>query len=81
MLKKKEWNEFQDTGLLLIVNQILHIFGWALVLEEDVNGTIATCYPVRTKYRGFSEDSTKNAYKKLSRYMMHNGTKLFIETI
>jgi hypothetical protein len=33
MVTKKEWSEFRSTGLVLIVNQILHIFGWALVFE------------------------------------------------
>ncbi len=27
-VKRKEWSEFQDTGLLVIVIQILHIFEW-----------------------------------------------------
>ena len=26
MVSKKEWSEFKNTGLLLIVNQILHVF-------------------------------------------------------
>lgn len=35
MVTKKEWIEFRSTGLLLIINQILHIFGWVIVYEMD----------------------------------------------
>ena len=30
MTKEKSWQEFRDTGLVVIINQILHIFGWAI---------------------------------------------------
>jgi hypothetical protein len=32
-MTKKEWSEFRSTGLLLFINQILHVFGWAIVFE------------------------------------------------
>lgn len=31
MITKKSWSEFRETGLLLLVNTILHAFGWAIV--------------------------------------------------
>ncbi len=75
MLTKKEWSEFRSTGLVLIINQILHIFGWALVFEFE-NDEIKNVYPARVKFRGFDNDSTSEAYKKLSQFMVDNATEL-----
>lgn len=75
MVEKKNWKEFRETGLLLIVNQILHVFGWALVFEIE-NEEIKTVYPARVKYRGFDNESTSEAYKKVSKYMLDNAETL-----
>jgi hypothetical protein len=75
MVTKKEWSEFRSTGLLLIINQILHIFGWAIVFEME-NNEIKNVYPARVKFRGFSNDHTDVAYKQLSRFMEDNATDL-----
>jgi len=75
MVTKKEWSEFRSTGLLLIINQILHIFGWALVFEIE-NDEIKSVYPARVKFRGFDEKSTDEAYQKLSKYMLDNAKEL-----
>ena len=50
---KKTWKEFQECKLLWWVNRSLHIFGWAIVVEEQEDGTISNCYPARVVYRGF----------------------------
>jgi hypothetical protein len=75
MITKKEWSEFQSTGLVLIINQILHIFGWAIVfsMEGDV---VKSVYPARVKFRGFGESSVQKAYKKVSKYMLENASEL-----
>lgn len=75
MVTKKDWKEFRSTGLVLIINQILHIFGWAIVfeIEDDV---IKNVYPARVKFRGFGNDSTSEAYQKLSKYMVENAEEL-----
>jgi len=75
MVTKKEWSEFRSTGLVLIVNQILHIFGWALVFENE-NDEIKNVYPARVKFRGFDNKSTDEAYQKLSKYMLDNAKEL-----
>lgn len=75
MVSKKEWSEFKNTGLLLIINQILHIFGWALVFEIE-NDEIKNVYPARVKFRGFDNSSTDKAYKQLSKYMLENAKEL-----
>ena len=54
MIDKKTWDEFRSTGLLLFVNTMLHIFGWAIVVKYDDDDSI-TAYPARVKFRGFDE--------------------------
>lgn len=81
MVTEKTWNEFRATGLLLIINQILHIFGWAIVIEyddDDVNKVIGA-YPARVKFRGFDGDTASKAYVKLSKYMKDNADELYKE--
>jgi hypothetical protein len=75
MVTKKEWSEFRSTGLVLIINQILNIFGWALVFEIE-NDEITNVYPARVKFRGFDNKSTDEAYKQLSQFMVDNATEL-----
>jgi hypothetical protein len=75
MVSKKEWSEFRSTGLVLIINQILHIFGWALVFEIE-NDEVKSVYPARVKFRGFGHKSVDAAYKKLSQFMVDNATEL-----
>ena len=78
MVNKKTWQEFRDTGLLLLVNQFLHIFGWAIVVEVDDDRIIAS-YPARVRFRGFDNQSCSNAYKKVSKYMSENAAELEAE--
>jgi hypothetical protein len=75
MVTKKEWSEFRSTGLVLIINQILHIFGWALVFEIE-NDQVKSVYPARVKFRGFDHKSVDVAYKKLSQFMVDNASEL-----
>lgn len=75
MISKKSWQEFRETGLLLFINQILHVFGWALVIEiEDDN--IREVYPARVKFRGFDNSNVSEAYSKISKYMAENANEL-----
>ncbi|MFZ7166529.1 MAG: hypothetical protein ACO1G5_03185 [Bacteroidota bacterium] len=80
MVNKKDWNEFRNTGLVLIINQILHIFGWAIVFEVE-NNEVKNVYPARVKFRGFDNDSTDEAYRKVSKYLKDNSEELYKETI
>jgi hypothetical protein len=75
MTTKKDWSEFKSTGLMLFVNQILHIFGWAIVFEIE-NEEIKNVYPARVKFRGFDNKSTAEAYKKVSQFMADNAKVL-----
>lgn len=78
MITKKEWSEFRSTGLVLIVNQILHLFGWALCFEIE-NEKIVNVYPARVRFRGFDNKSTEDAYRNVSRFMLDNASELHDE--
>lgn len=75
---KKSWGEFRDSGLLWFINTILHMFGWAIVVEMD-NGEVINAYPARVTFRGFSEESTSNGYQKVSKWMAENAAELLDE--
>lgn len=68
MVKEKSWDEFRDAGFLWLVNQTLHLFGWAIV----VNVGEGKAYPARVKYRGFSEENNDMGYQRVSKYLKEN---------
>lgn len=70
-MKKKTWDEFRETGLLWFINTILHLFGWAIVVEID-DEKVVKAYPTRTSFRGFDESSNTEGYKKITRYLADN---------
>lgn len=78
MVTKKEWSEFRNTGLLLFINQILHVFGWAIVFDMD-GDVVKSVYPARVKFRGFSEESVSKSYQKISEFMNENSKDLLDE--
>lgn len=81
MMTEKTWEEFRKTGLLLFVNQFLHIFGWSIVVEVlDTELKITRTYPARVKFRGFAEVSTTEAYKNVAKFMNDNSNQLLSET-
>jgi hypothetical protein len=75
-ITRKTWQEFQGTGLLWWINSILHIFGWAIVMECYDDGGIKEIYPARTRFRGFSKDTSDIGFKRLTDYMVANGGAL-----
>jgi len=69
----KEWNTFLDSGLLMLVNQILHAFGWVIcVVTDDATGKAVSAFPCRTKMRGFTEEATTSGYKKIGKFIAEN---------
>lgn len=77
MVFKKTWQDFRDTGLFMFVNTILHVFGWALVVEVDNDtGAVIDCYPARVKFRGFSEPDQDEMHKKIGDYLKENADQL-----
>lgn len=72
MVNKKEWAEFRKTGLLLFINFILHVFGWALVYEIGENEEILSVYPARVKFRGFDSEHISESYVKITEHLKDN---------
>lgn len=87
MVNKKTWQEFRESGLLWFINSILHMFGWAIVIEGDYNKDnntftqINDVYPARVKYRGFDEKSNTSGYQNVSKYLKENIEELYKETL
>ena len=73
---EKSWDEFRKTGLFLLTNQFLHIFGWALTYDKD-NQRV---YPARVRYRGFDEGAQTRAYEKVQKYMIENAKTIYDES-
>lgn len=80
MVTEKTWAEFRQTGLLLIINQILHIFGWAIVFEFDKT-EVTRVYPARVKFRGFEGHAVSDAYENVTSYLAQNINDLSVEAI
>lgn len=76
MVQKKTWDDFRKTGLLLIINQLLHCFGWAIVVHIDKDGKVTNCFPARVKFRGFSHENSGPEYEKLADYLAENAIEL-----
>jgi hypothetical protein len=67
------WKEFQQTGLLLIINQFLHIFGYAISFDYDHDtNSIIGVKPIKVDFRGFGEESVTRAYSKVKQYLKSN---------
>ena len=78
MIQRRTWEEFKDNKLLWFINSILHLFGWAIVLEwEDGEEIIA--YPARVKYRGFTPESNTSGYIGLTKWLSENCEELLKE--
>ena len=81
MIQKKTWEEFRKTGLLFYINQILHAFGWAIVVVLDTETEeITNCYPARVKFRGFGEKAITDGYEKIGMYLKDNADELYEES-
>lgn len=80
MMNRKTWDHFRNTGMLFLANQLIHAFGWAIVMEFDEVGNFKDVYPARVRFRGFSTEVIENSYKNISQYMLENAEELFNES-
>lgn len=80
MIAKKTWSEFSNTGLLLFINQILHLFGWSICIEIDrQKKQIKSVFPARVSFRGFKTSDVHEAYKKATYYLLENSSRLLMD--
>jgi len=80
MVKRKTWEEFRSTGLIWLINSILHTFGWSIVLTIDKD-KIIDVYPTRVKFRGFSKSINIEGYQKISKYINKEHEDLLKESL
>ena len=71
------WKEFSESGLLFYINQILHVFGIAIVTDVDDAGNITDVYPARVTFRGFGDESIVRGYKRLGQFVKNNVDRIF----
>lgn len=77
MLDRREWEEFRDSGMLWWANRILHVFGWAIVIEvSDNSGKVNKAYPARTRFRGFGPKQEAEGFERVSQFMAENAEEL-----
>lgn len=80
-IEKRTWTEFKESGLLWWINRILHLFGWAIVIEMNeeryqAGGPMMEVYPAHVKYRGFSEGSEERGFEKLTTHLAGDITRI-----
>lgn len=49
MLERKSWKDFNNTGLVWIINNILRKAGWNIVVESNKEGEILDIYPAKIR--------------------------------
>jgi hypothetical protein len=80
MVSEKSIKDFRDSGMLWLINNFLHVFGWAIVVETE-DGKAIRMYPARVKFRGFDEQHNTEGYVKVSQYMHDNSKQLLEESM
>lgn len=76
MVEQRTWREFQDTGMLWVINRTLHIFGWSIVFDVSETDEILSVYPARVGWRGFQPEIDDEGFRKVSQYMVRNADQL-----
>jgi hypothetical protein len=70
MTTQKTWDDFRATGLLFLINSLLHAIGWCIAVEvDDATGKVSNAYPMRCKFRGFDEQTSKEEHTKIAAYL------------
>lgn len=72
MIKDITGKEFQESGMLWLVNNMLHNFGMAIVYNSDTDELKAAL----VKFRGFETEDNDEGYKKVTQYMIDNAKNL-----
>ena len=76
MIERGTWDDFRAVGLLWWVNRMLHLFGWAIVVEMDGDNVVTDAYPARCHFRGFDEDSEGEGFQRLTEHMAEKADAL-----
>lgn len=75
MITEMTLQEFRDSGLLWYINMQLHLFGAAIGIESQEDGS-KELKIYKTRFRGFPEDRNTLGYKQLTDYLKNNMERL-----
>ncbi len=81
MVAGKSWTEFRNAGLIWFVNRILHLFGWAIVVEVGEDGEVFNAYPARVKFRGFCQEVEERGFQRVTKYIKENVDEMLNESL
>lgn len=82
MVTRKTWEEFRSSKMLWFANRLLHVMGWAIVTDIDLDtNEVLDVYPARVKFRGFDEKSEIESFIGISEYMAKNADELLKEAL
>ena len=76
MISRGSWATFRSAGLLWWCNRFLHLFGWAIVVQVEADGSISEAYPARCRFRGFDPKSEAEGFIALTRHMLSEHDRL-----
>ena len=63
-----EKQQFIDSGLLFLVNQVLHCFGWALIASiDDETNEVKSFTPKKVEYFGFRREDVQDRIDKFKK--------------
>ena len=65
--REQTWETFREAGMLWFTNRILHVFGWAIVVERGDG--FERVYAARTSYRGFSPEIEARGFINVTEHM------------
>lgn len=73
----RTWAEFRESGMLWWANRVLHVFGWAIVVNiDDETGEVLGAEPRRTVWRGFPPESEARGFKRVTEWARANADDL-----
>ncbi len=79
MVTRSTWDEFRNSKMLWFANRLLHVFGWAIVVDVDADGAVTGAYPARVRFRGFGNESEEKGFIGITEYMVENAEQLLQE--
>ena len=72
MVKEISGTDFRESGMLWLVNNLLHTYGMAITWDPYTD----EIKPAIVKFRGFSPEVNDAGYKKVTQYMIENAKEL-----
>lgn len=72
----RTWAEFREAGMLWWVNRLLHVFGWAILVEVDEETGEVDVHPMRALWRGFPSESEARGFERVTKWMRDHAEQL-----